>query len=485
MNKKTITLSLATFMLVGATSCVKNCDAPILPQSKIQVENSYRILRAYPADEIPSTGLVDLADVTEIADNVFAEAKSLKQITGLKLQKIGANAFKGSSLKTLVLDKTVPTAANDAFAGTSEDKELKVDASAVSSFYAFAHKHGFKTVNGQTLPQIMIEKGMLTSYPDYLLTESITLDNTVTDIAASIFAEKTIIKEVHAASVKKIEAGAFKGATSLKKVELGENVPEVAEDAFEGTSEDKDLIIPESARASYKEFAGKHGFKTINGKEVYPIPEGVQIDATGTELMKVTGLFSGTSLELPPRITKIHTGAVQKYSSLKSIKGIGVVEISEAAFKYAANLSELNFPKLKKIGRNACEQCSNLKSITAPLVEEIGAGAFKKAGSLVEVNFPHLKVVETDVFNAQNSSSKNLRKVVLSSVTEIKDNAFGNQPNIESIEFGSVIPKITAQAFAEDLKSKKPTLFVPADAVSAYTSSSDNWIKAFKVEPKK
>ena len=101
------------------------------------------------------------------------------------------------------------------------------------------------------------------------------------------------------------------------------------------------------------------------------------------------------------------------------------------------------------------------------------------------MNFPHLKVVETDVFNAQNSPSKNLRKVVLSSVIEIKDNAFGNQPNIESIEFGSVIPKITAQAFAEDLKSKKPTLFVPADAVSAYTNSSDNWIKAFKVEPKK
>ena len=368
MNKKTITLSLATLMLVGATSCEKNCDAPVLPQSKIQVENSYRILRAYPADEIPSTGLVDLADVTEIADNVFAEAKSLKQITGLKLQKIGANAFKGSSLKTLVLDKTVPTAANDAFAGTSEDKELKVDASAVSSFYAFAHKHGFKTVNGQTLPQIMIEKGMLTSYPDYLLTESITLDNTVTDIAASIFAEKTIIKEVHAASVKKIEAGAFKGATSLKKVELGENVPEVAEDAFEGTSEDKDLIIPESARASYKEFAGKHGFKTINGKEVYPIPAGVQIDATGTELMKVTSDFRGPSLELPPSVTKIHTGAFQQRLSIKTITGIGIVEVGEAAFKYATELKEVNFPKLKKIGRNAFEKCTSLKSIHAPLV---------------------------------------------------------------------------------------------------------------------
>ena len=483
MNKKTITLSLATLMLVGATSCEKNCDAPVLPQSKIQVENSYRILRAYPADEIPSTGLVDLADVTEIADNVFAEAKSLKQITGLKLQKIGANAFKGSSLKTLILDKTVPTAVDGAFAGTSDDKELKVDASAVSSFYAFAHKHGFKTVNGQTLPQIVMKEGTLTSYPDYLLAEKMTLDNTVTDIAASVFADKTIIKEVHAVSVNKIEAGAFKGATSLKTVELGAEIPDVAADAFEGTSRDKDLIVPKDAREKYKEFAFNHGFKTINGTEAYPIPAGVTIE--GTELVKVTGDFIGTSLEIPPSITKIRRIAAQSKSSLKSITGLGIVEIGEAAFKYSSGLVEVNFPKLKKIDRNAFENCSNLKTVHAPLVEEIGAGAFKKAGALAEVNFPHLKVVETDVFNAQNSSSKNLRKVVLSSVTEIKDNAFGNQPNIESIEFGSVIPKITAQAFAEGLRSKKPTLFVPADAVSAYTNSSDNWIKAFKVEAKK
>ncbi len=479
MNKKTITLSLATLMLIGATSCEKNCDAPILPQSKIQVENSYRILRAYPADEIPSTGLVDLADVTEIADNVFAEAKSLKQITGLKLQKIGANAFKGSSLKTLVLDKTVPTAANDAFAGTSEDKELKVDASAASLFYAFAHKHGFKTVNGQTLPQIMIEKGMLTSYPDYLLTESITLDKTVTDIDASVFAGKTLIKEVHATTVKKIEAGAFKGATSLKTVEFGETVPTVAADAFEGTPKDKDLIVPESVRANYKEFAFNHGFKTINGTEAYPIPEGIRIE--GTELMRVTGDFRGTSLELPPSITKIHTGAVQRYSPLKSITGIGVIEISSAAFKSANNLSEVNFPKLKKIGANAFEKCESLKTVTAPLVEEIGLGGFKYCNSLVEVNFPHLKTIPQGVFSAHGK----LERIVLSDVTMIDDNAFANQTNIKSIEFGSVIPKITAQAFAEDLKSKQPTLFVPADAVSAYTSSSDNWIRAFKVEPKK
>lgn len=478
MNKKTITLSLATLMLVGATSCVKNCDAPILPQSKIQVENSYRILRAYPADEIPSTGLVDLADVTEIADNVFAEAKSLKQITGLKLQKIGANVFKGSSLKTLILDKTVPTAANDAFAGTSEDKELKVDASAVSSFYAFAHKHGFKTVNGQTLPQIVMKEGTLTSYPDYLLAEKMTLDNTVTDIAASVFAEKTIIKEVHAPSVKKIEAGAFKGATSLMKVELGENIPDVAEDAFAGTSRDKDLIVPEGAREKYKEFAFNHGFKTINGTDAYPIPAGVQID--GTELVRVTGDFRGPSLELPPSITKIRSSAAQSKSAIKSITGLGVVEIGDNALKYNRELTAVNFPKLKKIGRTAFEQCDNLKTVTAPLVEEVGIGAFKGCKNLVEVNFPKLKAIPQGVFNAHGK----LERIILSGVTSIEDQAFANQTNIKSIEFGAVPPTLSPQAFVDGLKSSNVTLFVPADAVSKYKSSSDNWIKAFKVEPK-
>ena len=480
MNKKTITLSLATLMLIGATSCEKNCDAPILPQSKIQVENSYRILRAYPADEIPSTGLVDLADVTEIADNVFAEAKSLKQITGLKLQKIGANAFKGSSLKTLILDKTVPTAANDAFAGTSNDKELKVDASAVSSFYAFAHKHGFKTVNGQTLPQIMIEKGVLTSYPDYLLAEKMTLDNTVTDIAASVFAEKTIIKEVHAPSVKKIEAGAFKGATSLMKVELGENIPDVEANAFEGTSRDKDLIVPEGAREKYKEFAFNHGFKTINGSEAYPIPAGVTI--VGTELTKVTDEFRGPSLELPPSVTKIRSNAAQYKSAIKSITGLGIVEIGDNALRNNKELAGVNFPKLTKIGSNAFQGCSNLKTVHAPLVEVIGRGAFQECKSLVEVNFPQLKAIPQGVFNARNG---NLEKVVLSSVASIDDQAFANQLNIKSIEFGSALPKLTPQAFEDGLKSKNVTLFVPADAVSAYTSSGDKWFNAFKVEAKK
>ena len=67
----------------------------------------------------------------------------------------------------------------------------------------------------------------------------------------------------------------------------------------------------------------------------------------------------------------------------------------------------------------------------------------------------------------------------------IDDNAFANQTNVKSLELGAVPPTLSAQAFVDALIGKKPTLFVPADAVSTYKSSNDKWIKAFTVEAKK
>ena len=172
---------------------------------------------------------------------------------------------------------------------------------------------------------------------------------------------------------------------------------------------------------------------------------------------------------------------MKERSNVESVTGIGIVEIGEAAFKYSRGIKEVSFPKLKKIGRNAFERCENLKSITAPLVEEIGAGGFKTCKSLTEVNFPHLKVVEQDVFNAFNGK---LEKIVLSGATELKDNAFGYQPNIKSVEFGSVPPTLSSQAFSNEMKSKNPKLIVPANAVSAYGTVGTKWKGIFTIEAK-
>ena len=97
------------------------------------------------------------------------------------------------------------------------------------------------------------------------------------------------------------------------------------------------------------------------------------------------------------------------------------------------------------------------------------------------MNFPHLKVVEQDVFNTSNGK---LEKIVLSSATELKDNAFGYQPNIKSLELGAVPPTLSAQAFISNLVSKSPKVIVPANAVSAYGEVGKLWKNIFTIEAK-
>ena len=58
------------------------------------------------------------------------------------------------------------------------------------------------------------------------------------------------------------------------------------------------------------------------------------------------------------------------------------------------------------------------------------------------------------------------------------------QLSIESLELGSVPPKkVSAQAFADALKSKNPKLIVPANAVTAYNGAG-KWQGIFTVEAK-
>lgn len=480
MNKKTITLSLTALFLLGSTACVKDneCPVPVVPQSKIQVENSYRILKAYPADELPADGVLDLSDITEIAQEVFTNAK-IKSVTAKKLQKIGANAFKGSTIMTLVLDKTVPETAADAFASTSTEKNLQVDAEVATKFYAYAAKHGFKSINGVALPQIVIKDGTLSSYPDYLLEESIKLDAQVTALGDKVFEGKSI-KELHGSMLKKIGAAALKGATSLMKVELGETIPEAADDAFAETPQDKDLVVPESAVAAYKEFATKHGFKTINGKEVYPVPSTVTIE--GTELMKVSGDYTQATLELPPYVKTIHLGALKNNQYIKHVTGIGVTEIGESAFNGMRKLIDVNFPNVKKIGRNAFNGAQALKKCVAPKLEEVGAGAFNKCTALEEVNYPLLKVIPQDAFRAGWDGK--LATIILPSATTIEANAFGYHPNVKTIELGSVPPTVDPQAFDNALKTKSPKLLVPSSAVSAYGTAGAKWHNIFVITAK-
>lgn len=492
MNASKLVLALGLTLALGALpSCRSNEDPTPTPtpkpQSGIVIKNG--VLSAYPEKEIKD-GAVSLPEVTTINAKVFEGYKTLKKVEAPKLAKVEAAAFKGcTALTSLTLGSTIPVVADDAFEGTPDTKDLIVPAEKAKEYRAFATKHHFKTINGQPIPTILIEAGVLKVYPAELLPEDgkLTLAENITSIADEVFAGQTQLKEVHATHVTKIGAKTFKGCSALSTVELGEAVPTVADDTFEGTPDTKNLVVPAEKVADYLAFAKKHHFKTINGEEPIELPAGVVIE--GNTLKKwPASVARQEKVVLPSYITKIGMGAFERGTQVIELVGPGVEEIAMKGFgtQGTSKLRKATFPKLKKIGERGVFSCDALTTFEAPLLEEVGVGAFLKSSKITEFNFPLLKKAPTDAFRA--GFQGDLKKIVLPALTSFGDNVFNFHNKIESIELGATPPSGSVQTlFDSALKTKNPApkVIVPASAVDAYGGLGNKWLGIFVVEAKK
>ena len=492
MNISKLVLALGLTLALGALpSCRSNEDPTPTPtpkpQSGIVIKNG--VLSAYPEKEIKD-GAVSLPEVTTINAKVFEGYKTLKKVEAPKLTKVEAAAFKGcTALTSLTLGSTIPVVADDAFEGTPDTKDLVVPAEKAKEYRAFATKHQFKTINGQAIPTILIEAGVLKVYPAELLPEDgkLTLAANVTSIADEVFAGQTQLKEVHATHVTKIGAKAFKGCSALSTVELGEAVPTVADDTFEGTPDTKNLVVPAEKVADYLAFAKKHHFKTINGEEPIELPAGVVVE--GNTLKKwPASVARQEKVVLPSYITKIGMGAFERGTQVIELVGPGVEEIAMKGFgtQGTGKLRKATFPKLKKIGERGVFSCDALTTFEAPLLEEVGVGAFLRSSKITEFNFPLLKNAPTDAFRA--GFQGDLKKIVLPALTNFGDNVFNFHNKVESIELGATPPSgSVANLFDNALKTKNPApkVIVPASAVDNYGGLGNKWLGIFVVEAKK
>lgn len=492
MNISKLVLALGLTLALGALpSCRSNEDPTPTPtpkpQSGIVIKNG--VLSAYPEKEIKD-GAVSLPEVTTINAKVFEGYKTLKKVEATKLTKVEAAAFKGcTALTSLTLGSTIPVVADDTFEGTPDTKDLIVPAEKAKEYRAFATKHHFKTINGQAIPTILIEAGVLKVYPAELLPEDgkLTLAANVTSIADEVFAGQTQLKEVHATHVTKIGAKAFKGCSALSTVELGEAVPTVADDTFEGTPDTKNLVVPAEKVADYLAFAKKHHFKTINGEEPIELPAGVVVE--GNTLKKwPASVARQEKVVLPSYITKIGMGAFERGTQVIELVGPGVEEIAMKGFgtQGTGKLRKATFPKLKKIGERGVFSCDALTTFEAPLLEEVGVGAFLRSSKITEFNFPLLKNAPTDAFRA--GFQGDLKKIVLPAVTSFGENVFNFHNKVESIELGATPPTgSVANLFDNALKSKNPApkVIVPASAVDNYGGLGKKWLGIFVVEAKK
>lgn len=126
-----------------------------------------------------------------------------------------------------------------------------------------------------------------------------------------------------------------------------------------------------------------------------------------------------------------------------------ITSVWENAFAHSKDLTEVIFPiNIKEIGDGAFMSCSNLKK-AGPFnnVETIGLIAFFNCSSLEEITFGD-------------------------KLSLIGDNAFNNCKSLNSI----TIKATTPPTIMGNLGKTKATIYVPADAVSAY-QNAEGWNK--------
>ena len=493
-------LPLALTLTLGLASCSKT-DTPVVPQSGITITSG--VLSAYPEKEIAATGLVSLPEVTEISAKVFEGYKTLKTVKAPKLTNIGDSSFKGSELTSNELGSTVPTTSDDAFEGTSEEKDLIVPADKVADFADFAKKHHFKTINGAPIPgtEIEIKDGVLVTYPiDKTPADGVvTLEATVTEIADGVFLDNTKLTAIHAPGVKKIGKAAFKNCSALMTVDFGgaqrpplaidetDKIYGTAEDAFWGTPEEKVLVFDESKSPNflqYFEFIARHHFAKLDGIKPATLDRNFKISKNGElEEIKAGGLnfLSGLGkngvLVLPANITRIGNQVFkQSFKNFKAIYAEGVESVGDYAFDQTSSLNFAHLPKLKRVGEASFTDCA----------------------SLTAVNFPHLEEIGDVSFNGGSNISGNGLKISYISMPAIKTIGrgafYGNYKNSGVIFHFGKMPQVNDKPYDEEFDPhqgntafgllKSPVLLLNEADKASYTITDGKW-HGFTIKEKK
>ena len=337
---------------------------------------------------------------------------------------------------------------------------------------------------------IKIENGVLITYgADVTPADGIVrLDkDKVHTIGEKAFAGNTRLKEIHATGVTKIEAGAFKGCSSLMKVDFGAGQrPPLAigeqdkstytgEDAFWGTPEEKVLTFNPKAAPNYLayfEYIARHHFARLDGIEIpatlsasdYVVKNGVLERIKNNSVL--SGLGRNGVLILPSDIKKIREGVFSdKFQNFKAIYGEGVEVIENNAFIACYSLQFVHFPKLKSIGELVFAFNGALEALNFPYLETIDHLAFNSYGAvnlirLTYLSLPRVKTIGRGVLEGKYDPARPFTLIL------------GAKPAVDFTPYKDDMPQDGSVTFHGMIS---PTLYLsPADK-AGYDLKDGKW----------
>lgn len=386
--------------------------------------------------------------VSAIKTGAFVSDANLTSINLSKnLLSIGPSAFnKCNGLKTVELPEGLFHMNTSAFAYCDSLEYCKLPSTLKrmeSSIFIYC-----KSLKSADIPKGVEYMGQ-SVYGYCSSLESCNGFETVDSIAGSMFAYCSTLKEIKFPTSPKIQSvptGTFQACTSLRNVELGNNITVLENSSFTMCDSLRTLKIPETVTTISSSAFAKDSLLS----EII-IPE--RVTSIGSTCFG--GCVSLKSIEFPAGVTVIPTNIFSGCTALTTVTVKG---------------------KITEIGQTAFTGCTNLKFDIPESVTKLGISAFQNCTSLTSVKIPEtIKVLPNTLF----AGCKKLKEVKMADdVTAIGTGTF-KLTGLETFSLPESIAAIGNQAFLGD--SLLTSIKLPAELTTLGTSVFSNCAKLSEI----
>ena len=407
--------------------------------TKVTVKNDLTYLGAkafYGCKNL--TEVVFEAGCEEIAAEAFYQCEKLKTVTLPDGEiVIGDNAFARSGISKLVLGKNT-VIKSMGVATFDKVSALTVDVS--TSNYYKVEGNAVYNKSGDTLVLYLPGSNATTfTVPANVKTIGAGAFASASSITSINFASGSLLENIGygafancvnlgtvtlpAGNVVSIGDAAFKGATSLKTINLA-NVKSVGKEAFVQT------VINSVNMPLAGVTIGEKAFANLTSLKAVTLGEGATIGTSAFYKSNIEAVvFNGGNVT-------VGTSAFESCTALSSFDFADLAgTIGERAFYGCTKLTEVNIPNVTEIGAYAFHSCSAIRTVVAGNLKVVGAEAFRGCKALTSIDLCGVTSLGQLAFYQCTA----LRTVTVDeSLTRIERHTFYNCTALSSIDLSNI-----------------------------------------------
>lgn len=426
------------------------------------------------------------ANVARVGENAFRDCESLSEIAlPDKVSSIGKNAFDNTKIKNFTLPKECETLGDYCFQDCVELESVNWnDICTTVSKSCFdgclkLTKFNFKPCITTLLDAAFRECGFTSidvpntvtsigahAFRDNVNLESVNLMANITEVPRSCFFGDVKLKSInYSETITSLGSNCFQdcGLTTLDQSILSENITEISNYAFSGSSLSGEITIP-----NWVTSIGNYSFSSCENMTKLIVSEGVNTIGTSA----FSSCINLSEVSLPSTLVEIGAGAfsgcnISSFNISESNKDFAV----ENGALFDRNKTELLFyptgstqgdykvpETVKTISDQSFAGATNLLSIDLSNVETIGNKSFSKSG-ITELQLPNT-IIDDGLDSYALSEMTSLKSVVINSdnLKALNGYTFNSDTVLESVTFNCDLEKLGNNEFYNCMNLKVVTL---------------------------